>query len=116
MVVIRLATKEDVDEIISFIDRSGMVFHSKATIRRMVCGDSSRRPYFIGLAVDSGIVGISIVSAKSKTLSLLYVLPEYRGRGIGRELLHFTAPKQILLKVDALGYFNKVYKETGSTP
>jgi hypothetical protein len=110
--IIRLATKDDVENIINFVDKSGMVFHSKETIRRMVLGDNEgRKPYIIGLAlVEGNIIGVSIVSAKSKTLSLLFVSVDFRKYGIGKELLKLTSPKQILLKIESLGYFCKVYR------
>lgn len=116
--MIRYATPDDVDDIISFIDSSGMVFHSKTTIRRMVCGgDSGRKPYIIGLAIeDDVIVGISIVSSKSRTLSLLYVNPKYRGKSLGKKLLDLTNPKQLLIKRDAIGYFFKVFENQNTKP
>lgn len=108
--MIRNAAPDDVEDIIEFIDSSGMVFHSKVTIRRMVCGgEGGRKPYIIGLAIeDNVIVGIAIVSSKSKTLSLLYVKPEYRGKSLGEQLLDLTSPKQFLIKRDSIGYFYKV--------
>ena len=109
---IRLAVKEDVENIVDYVDKSGMVFHSKGTVMRMVCGDNEgRKPYVIGLALyQNEIMGIAIVSAKSKTLSLLFVSEDYRKYGVGQRLLEITSPKQLLIKIDSLGYFCKVYK------
>jgi hypothetical protein len=109
---LRLANKEDVEKVIEYVDKSGMIFHSKSTIRRMVCGDNKgRKPYIIGLGLyQDEIIGIAIVSAKSKTLSLLFVSEDYRKYGVGQKLLEITNPKQLLLKVESLGYFYNVYE------
>jgi len=111
-----LAVKDDVEKIVNYIDNSGMVFHSKGAIRRMVCGDDKgRKPYIIGLALyQDGIIGIAIVSSKSKTLSLLFVSRDYRKYGVGQRLLEITSPKQLLIKLESLEYFYKVYKRINS--
>ena len=76
----------------------------------MVLGDDEgRKPYDIFLSKDSRqIIGIAIVSSKSKTLSLLFVAPEYRKKGIGKELYKISNPKQILMKRKAIPYFAKL--------
>jgi hypothetical protein len=109
---VRLAMMDDVEKIVNYIDKSGMVFHSKGTVRRMVCGDNEgRKPYVIGLGLyQDEIIGIAIVSVKSKTLSLLFVSEDFRKYGLGQRLLEMTKPKQLLLKIESLGYFCKVYK------
>lgn len=106
-IVYRSAISSDVGDIVKYLDGSKQVYHTRKTVERMVCGgDNGRRPYTILLATyDTDIVGIAIVSSKSKTLSLLYVSPEYRGNGIGRTLYKMSSPKQILVKKEATPYF-----------
>ena len=112
----RLASKDDCENIVDYIDNTGMVFHSKGTVRRMVCGDDKgRKPYTIGLALyQDEIIGIAIVSSKSKTLSLLFVSEDYRKYGVGRRLLEITSPQQLLIKLESLEYFYKVYRRINS--
>ena len=103
-------TLDEIDAISQFLDKykdSELFFYSKKTIRRMVLGDDEgRKPYDIFLTkVQGQIVGIAIVSSKSKTLSLLFVSPEYRKNGIGKDLYNVANPKQILAKRKAIPYF-----------
>lgn len=98
----------DIDAISQFLDKEKeLFFYSKTTIKRMVLGDDEgRKPYDIFLEkIDNKIVGIAIVSSKSKTLSLLFVSPEYRKQGIGAALFQLANPKQILMKRNAIPYF-----------
>ena len=107
------ATPDDIDDISTYLDRykdRELFFYSKKTIRRMVCGDDEgRKPYSITLARSgTEIIGIAIVSSKSKTLSLLFVSPEWRSRGIGKRLSEVANPDQILAKRSAIGFFASV--------
>lgn len=110
MTAIRLAAPSDAEAVKAFMKTPGIAMYSPKTIQRMVCGDNEgRKPYIIGLAfVNENIVGIAIVSSKSRTLSLLHVLPEFRNMGIGKMLLDATAPEQYLIKRSSVGYFWKV--------
>lgn len=113
MITISHCAPNDIDDVIQFFDArkdGDLFFYSKATIRRMVLGDSEgRKPYSITLAkCGSDIVGIAIVSSKSKTLSLLFVDSKHRKKGIGRKLYFEARPRQILMKESAIGYFAKI--------
>ena len=115
---IRFANFQDIGSISEYLDRykdRELFFYSKKTIRRMVCGDNEgRKPYSITLAFDGEkIIGIAIVSSKSKTLSLLFVSPEYRGNCIGAQLFTAANPRQILMKRSAIGYFHKIVDPAG---
>ena len=106
---------DEIDKVTQFIDKykdKELFFYSRATIKRMICGDDEgRKPYDITLAQHNNeIIGIAIVSSKSKTLSLLFVSPEHRKNGVGSRLYKIANPKQILAKRSALCYFAKLEK------
>ena len=103
-------TPDDVDDVIRFLDKEKPLFYSKATVRRILCGDNEgRKPYDVFINRSNGeINGIAIVSSKSKTLSLLFVSESSRKQGIARALYEMANPKQLLIKRGAIGYFAKI--------
>lgn len=112
--IIRFDPLESSRSVINFLYNNELKFYSEKTINRILHGgDNGRKPYIVYLAKNrcGSIVGISITSVGSKTMSLLFVKPSCRGNGIGRELYRISKPQQILLKRDALAFFSKVDAE-----
>ena len=102
----RWATEADIAQIVAIFDDelSGDWFVPVGIIQRYVTGINpngrTQRPAHVLCAFDSSrLVGLGVMG-RSKQLWNLLIRKEYRGQGVGTEILHALNPRTIRCKTD----------------
>ncbi len=100
----RRGTSSDLNSIIEFIDKNiPDFFMPKGRIETIVTGGSkknrwSTKPSIVWLALkDNCIIGVLFMSNSGSLWNLL-VHPDYRGKGVGSELMKLAKPKTVRCK------------------
>jgi amino-acid N-acetyltransferase len=104
MIIVRDATKSDFDEVLKLIHLGaahGLILkRTKKDIHAQI------RDQKVIIALDEEkYIGVAILDFYSKRLSelrSLYILEEYRGKGVGKKLIHSIVEKAKSLKIKEL--------------